>query len=51
MKSNRRKFFQTMGAGVAGLTIGATAMPMASSASTSAKKDDDRQILFIGDNF
>jgi len=50
MKSNRRKFFQTMGAGVAGFTLGATVMPMASSASISGKKDDDGQILFIGDN-
>ena len=50
MKSNRRNFFKTMGTGVAGLTIGATAIHMASSALTLNKKEDDGQNLFIGDN-
>jgi para-nitrobenzyl esterase len=51
MKSNRRKFFQMVGAGAAGLTLGTSAMSLASCASPSAKKaDEDDQVLFIGDN-
>jgi para-nitrobenzyl esterase len=51
MKSNRRKFFQTMGVGAAGLTLGTAAMSLTSCASASAKKEDeDGQILFVGDN-
>jgi para-nitrobenzyl esterase len=51
MKSNRRKFFQTVGAGAAGLTLGTSVMSLASCASPSAnKEDEDGQILFIGDN-
>ncbi len=51
MKSTRRKFFQTMGAGAAGLTLGSTAASLASCAAPTAKKEDeDGQILFIGDN-
>lgn len=51
MKTNRRKFFHTMGAGAAGLTLGTTAMSLASCAAPSPKKEDeDGQILFIGDN-
>src|SRR4030042_3922403 len=49
MKSNRRKFFQTVGAGAAGLTLGTTAMSLASCA-PSSKKEEDGQILFIGDD-
>ena len=51
MKSTRRKFFQTMGAGAAGLTLGTTTLSMASCTAPGAKKEeDDGQILFIGDN-
>ncbi len=48
MKSNRRNFIRTMGAGATGLALGSTATSC--SASESAKEEDDRQILFIGDN-
>lgn len=48
MKTNRRNFFQTLGAGAAGL--GLTSMPLISSASDSLKSDDDDQQLLIGDN-
>jgi len=51
MKSNRRKFFQTMGAGAAGLTLGTATMSLSSTASPTVKKEDeDGQKLFIGDN-
>jgi para-nitrobenzyl esterase len=50
MKSNRRKFFQTVGAGAAGLTLGSTAMSLVSCSSAGKKEEDDGQILFIGDN-
>jgi len=51
MKSNRRKFIQNLGVGAAGLTIGASAIPLTSCSSPSVKKEDeDGQILFIGDN-
>lgn len=49
MKSNRRDFFKSMGAGAAGLILGTTAMSMASCSAASIKEDDD-QVLFIGDN-
>lgn len=48
MKTNRRNFFQTLGAGAAGL--GLTSMPFISNASNSSKADDDDQQLQIGDN-
>ena len=51
MKSNRRQFIQTMGAGAAGLTLGTSAISLKSCSSSPVKKeDDDGQILFIGDN-
>jgi len=51
MKTDRRKFIQTMGAGAAGLTLGTTAVTMSSCASVSAdKKEEDGQVIFIGDN-
>ena len=51
MTSTRRIFVKTMGAGAAGLAIGATAGSAASCASPVAKKEeDDGQVLFIGDN-
>jgi para-nitrobenzyl esterase len=51
MKLNRRKFFQTMGAGAAGLTLGTASISLASPESSTIKKgDNDGQILFIGDD-
>lgn len=51
MKSNRRNFIRTVGAGATGFTLGATALTAASCASPVSKKDeDDGQVLFIGDN-
>jgi para-nitrobenzyl esterase len=51
MKSNRRKFIQNLGAGAAGITLGTSAISLTSYSSPSVKKEDeDRQILFIGDN-
>jgi para-nitrobenzyl esterase len=51
MKSNRRKFFQTVGAGAAGLTVGAGILSSASCGSVGTKKEkEDEQVLFIGDN-
>lgn len=51
MKSNRRKFIQKLSAGAAGLTIGSSAISISSCSSpTVNKKDEDGQILFIGDN-
>lgn len=50
MKTNRRDFFQTMGAGAAGFGL-ATTLPLASCAAPATMKDtDDEQILFIGDD-
>ena len=51
MKTNRRDFFQTMGAGAAGFGL-ATTLPLASCAAPteSAPEADDEQILFIGDD-
>jgi hypothetical protein len=41
MRSNRRKFFKTLGIGAAGLTIGTTAISFASDISTSYKKENE----------
>ena len=50
MKSNRRNFFQTLGAGTAGLGIAST-MPLAACTSQSAPlAENDEQLLFIGDD-
>jgi len=51
MKTNRRNFFQTMGAGAAGFGL-ATAMPLTSctATSTAADSENDGQILFVGDD-
>lgn len=51
MKTNRRNFFQTMGAGAAGFGLAST-LPLASCASpaTSTSEKEDDQILFIGDD-
>jgi len=48
MKTNRRNFFQTLGAGAAG--IGLSSIPMISSASYLPKKEEDDQVLQIGDS-
>ncbi len=48
MKTNRRNFFQTLGAGAAGL--GLTSMPFISNAANSPKSDNDDQQLLVGDN-
>ncbi len=50
MKTNRRNFFQTMGAGAAGFGLAST-LPLASCAvpAEDAATDDD-QLLFIGDD-
>lgn len=50
MKSNRRKFIQNLGAGAAGITLGSSTISLASCASPASGKDEDGQILFIGDN-
>lgn len=52
MRTNRRKFFQTMGAGAAGLSL-ASALPLSSctnSAGINKFGEEDGQILFIGDD-
>lgn len=48
MKTNRRSFFQTLGAGAAG--IGLSTVPFISGAKNVSKLDNDDQQLFIGDN-
>jgi len=51
MKTDRRKFIQTMGSGAAGLSLGAGVLSVASCTTDSNKKnEDDGQIIFIGDN-
>jgi para-nitrobenzyl esterase len=51
MKSNRRKFIKNLGAGAAGLTFGTSTISLNSETAPSVKKkDEDGQILFIGDN-
>lgn len=50
MKTNRRDFFQTMGAGAAGFGL-ATTLPLASCAApATTETTNDEQILFIGDD-
>jgi len=51
MKTNRRNFFQTMGAGAAGFGV-AAALPLTSctAAETNEAADNDEQVLFIGDD-
>src|SRR5512140_2440538 len=44
MKTDRRKFIQTIGAGAAGLTVSSCA------SSLSEKKEEDGQVIFIGDS-
>ena len=47
MKSNRRRFVQTLGAGSAGATLGAT---LAAVPQEAAAKSPDEQVLLTGDN-
>ncbi|WP_346857868.1 carboxylesterase family protein [uncultured Draconibacterium sp.] len=52
MKTNRRNFFQTMGAGAAGFGL-ATTLPLAACATPGASdnsEEEDDQILFVGDD-
>ena len=49
MKSNRRGFFQAMGAGAAGLSIGGTGTSSAHAA-PAGKEAEDGPVLRIGDN-
>lgn len=48
MKSNRRNFIRTMGAGATGLALGSTTT--ACTNISTKKEEDDGQVLFIGDN-
>ena len=51
MKPNRREFFETIGAGAAGLTIGAGILSTVSCGTPDAKKEtEEEQVLFVGDN-
>jgi para-nitrobenzyl esterase len=51
MQSSRRSFFQTVGAGAAGLAIGARGTPSAfAQGSGAAGADDDGPILQVGEN-
>jgi para-nitrobenzyl esterase len=51
MKTDRRKFIQTIGAGAAGATLGSAALSVASCTSdTKRQKEEDKQVIFIGDN-
>ena len=50
MRSSRRNFVRTMGAGAAGLTIGGAAFTSPSCSSSSSGSTEDGQVLFIGDN-
>jgi len=51
MKTSRRKFIQTVGAGAAGMTMGTAAISVSSCASIASKKnEEDGQVIFIGDN-
>ena len=51
MKTNRRNFFQTVGAGAAGIGLAST-FPLTACATPSGDNgsENDEQILFIGDN-
>jgi para-nitrobenzyl esterase len=51
MKSDRRRFIKNLGAGAAGLTLGTSSIPLNPETTSGVKKkDEDGQILFIGDN-
>jgi para-nitrobenzyl esterase len=48
MKSNRRNFIKTMGAGATGVALGSSALSCSSA--QQQNEQDDGQVLFIGDN-
>ncbi len=50
MKSNRREFFETLGAGAAGLTIGTSAISSVSCAPAKAPVVEDGPVLQVGDD-
>jgi len=52
MKTDRRKFIRTVGAGTAGLTLATASLPITSCTSSVGKKkeEEDGQVIFIGDN-
>ncbi len=54
MKRNRRDFFHTLGAGAAGIGIGASALSSPAGAQTktpgTARPDEDGPVLLVGDN-
>jgi len=50
MKSNRRTFIRTMGAGATGVALGGTALSASSCSTGMATEADDSQVLFIGDD-
>ena len=51
MKTDRRKFIQTVGVGATGLALGSSAISVSSCSSTTNKKnEEDGQVIFIGDN-
>ncbi|MFH0841525.1 MAG: carboxylesterase family protein [Bacteroidota bacterium] len=51
MKTDRRKFIQTVGAGAAGVTLGTAALSVSScNSNTGRKSEEDGQVIFIGDN-
>jgi para-nitrobenzyl esterase len=52
MKSTRRRFFETMGVGAAGLTIGARGLSSAAAADTSSPTpgEGDGPVLLVGDD-
>ncbi len=49
MKTNRRNFFQTMGAGAAGIGL-ASVLPATGCAASNKPEENDDQILFVGDD-
>ena len=50
MRSNRRRFFQAVGTGAAGMTIGGSGMAAASAGSDKAGTEEDGPVLQIGDD-
>ncbi len=50
MKSDRRNFIRTIGAGATGLAFGAAATTSGCSQAGTNNKDDDGQVLFVGDD-
>jgi len=48
MRTNRRGFIQTIGAGAAGMTLGSASL--SSCTSTAGKVEEDGPVIFIGDN-